>query len=54
MDLYAPQIVNGVKIYGRSSYLLVFGVLVIAGVIAALLSLMVKESRGEDISKEFE
>jgi MFS family permease len=54
MDFYAPQIVDGVRIYGRNSYLLVFGVLVIAGVISALLSLMVKESKGKDISKEFE
>ena len=54
MDFYSPQIVNGVKVYGRESYILVFSVLALLGLLAALLSLAIKESRGKDISGQFD
>ena len=50
MDIFAPQIVNGIKIYGRNSYLLVFGALMILGIIAAILSCCTKESFGKNIN----
>ncbi len=51
MDVFEPQMINNIRIYGRESYLLVFGVLTLLGIIAALLSFMVKESYGKDISR---
>ena len=51
MDVFEPQIIDGGLVYGRQSYLLVFGVLTLLGIVAALLSCAVKESYGKDISR---
>jgi len=51
MDIFEPQVIGDIRVYGRGSYLLVFGVLTVLGIISALLSLLVKESCGKDISK---
>ncbi|MBE6389292.1 MAG: multidrug effflux MFS transporter [Lentisphaerae bacterium] len=53
MDVYQPQIVDGVKVYGQQSYLLVFSAFALVGLISALLALKVKESYGKDISALF-
>lgn len=50
MDVFDPQIVDNVKLYGRDSYLLVFGVLALLGLISAVLTLTVKESKGKNIA----
>ena len=50
MDVYAPVVRDGVSIYGRNSYLLVFGVLLGLTVFSAFLSLFLRESYGRDIS----
>ena len=50
MDLYPPTKVGEVSIYGRNSYLLVFGVLLGLAAVSAVLSLFLRESRGRDIS----
>ena len=50
MDIFAPQIINGIKIYSRNSYLLVFGVLTVLGVISAALASLVRESYGKKIN----
>ena len=52
MDLFPPTIVNGVKIYGRNSYLTVFAVFFLLGVIAATLACFLRESYGKNIAKE--
>lgn len=53
MDIYAPQILNGIKIYSRESYLLVFGALTLLGAVAAVLSCFIRESYGKSIAGEF-
>ena len=50
MDFYAPVVRDGVSIYGRDSYLLVFSVLLGLAAISAILSLFLKESFGRDIT----
>ena len=49
MDIYAPQIVDGVRVYSRDSYLLVWGMLVVLGGISAVLSLFHQETSGRNI-----
>jgi len=46
MDLFEPEIVDGVRVYGTNSYLAVFGLCTAAAAVAFAASLMVKESRG--------
>lgn len=53
MDFYSPQILDGVKIYQRESYLLVFGVLAVLGMVSAGLSYFIRESFGKNIAGEF-
>ena len=50
MDVYAPVVRDGVSIYGRNSYLLVFGVLLVLTLFSAFLSLFLRESYGRNIS----
>ncbi len=45
MDRFPPTLVGDVKIYGRNSYLLVFGVLLVLGAIAAFLSCLLKDPK---------
>ena len=47
MDLFPPTIVNGVKIYGRESYLLIFAVLVCLGICCAYNSWRLVETHHE-------
>ena len=53
MDVYAPQVIDGVKVYSQQSYCLVFCAFAAVGLIAAILSWRTKESFGKDISGEF-
>ena len=46
MDLFEPEIVGGVRVYGTNSYLAVFGLCTAAAAIAFAASFLVKESRG--------
>ena len=50
MDCYAPQVINNVSVYGRNSYLLVFGVLLLLIAISVIFSLFLKESYGKNIA----
>ncbi len=50
MDLYPPTLVDGINVYGKNSYLLVFGVLLILCVISSVVSLFLKESYGKNIA----
>ena len=49
LELFPPQIVNGIKIYGRNSYLTVFILLTVLGMITAANSLCLKETKGKNI-----
>ena len=49
MDIFHPAIVNGIKVYSRDSYLLVFAVLGILSAVAAWLSFCIKETNGVNI-----
>ncbi len=50
MDIFPPEVVSGVNIYGRNSYLLVFGVLLLLGVISSVMSIFMQESYGRNIA----
>ncbi|MCI5779384.1 MAG: MFS transporter [Lentisphaeria bacterium] len=50
MDLYPHEVINGVNVYGRNSYLLVFGTLVPLIAVSAILALFLRESRGRNIA----
>ena len=50
MDFYPPEIINNISVYGRSSYLLVFGVLLALISVSAILSLFLRESFGKNIA----
>lgn len=50
MDLYSPEVINGVNVYGSRSYLLVFGVLVVLCSISSIISLFMRESFGRNIA----
>ena len=45
MDRFPPTVVDNVRIYGRNSYMLVFGVLAAMGAVAALLSCFLKDPK---------
>lgn len=49
LELYPPQIVNGIRIYGRNSYLTVFILLTLLGCVTAVNSLFLKETYGKNI-----
>lgn len=49
MDLYAPQIIDGIRVYGQNSYLLVLGVLTLLGGISAVLACFIQETSGQHI-----
>ena len=49
LELFPPQIVDGVKIYGRNSYLCVFVLLAVLGSVTAINSLFLKETHGKNI-----
>ena len=49
LELYPPQIVNGIRIYGRNSYLPVFILLTLLGCVTAVNSLFLKETYGKNI-----
>ncbi|MBO4345104.1 MAG: MFS transporter [Victivallales bacterium] len=44
MDIFPPQVIDGVKIYGQNSYLLIFSVLMVLCVIATITTMMLKET----------
>lgn len=47
MDVFPPETVEGIKIYGKNSYLLVFAVLTVIAIVAAWSSLFIKETNGK-------
>ena len=49
MDIFHPATVNGIKVYSRDSYLLVFAVLGILSAVAVWLSFCIKETNGVNI-----
>lgn len=49
MDIFPPEITDGIKVYGQNSYMLIFGVLMILGGSAAFLTLLIRESNGKQI-----
>ena len=51
MDLYPPEVIDGVNVYGKNSYLLVFGVLLFLCAISSIISLFLKESYGKNIAE---
>ena len=50
MEMVPPTVVDGIKIYGRFSYLPVFLLLLVLTAFAALASALLKESYGKNIS----
>ena len=50
MDLFPPQIVEGIRTYGRNSYLAVFLLLTLLAVVGFLCSLKIKESGRKETS----
>lgn len=52
MELFPPQVVDGVHIYGNDSYLAAFVVLLVIALFAAYSGFRLKESNGKDISNE--
>ena len=46
MDCHEPTVVNGIRYYGRDSYLLVVGMMLVISVFGALVSLGIKETMG--------
>ncbi len=44
MDIFPPEIINGVKIYGQKSYLLIFAVLMFLSIIATICTMRLKET----------
>lgn len=52
MELFPPQVVDGIHIYGKNSYLAVFTVLLVCSLFAAYSGFRLKESNGKDISNE--
>ena len=51
MDLFPPQIMEGVRIYGRNSYIAVYIFLTALSVIAFCCSLKVKETNGKEFTE---
>lgn len=52
MEIFPPQVVDGVHIYGNDSYLAVFAVLLVCSLLAAYSGFRLKESNGKNISNE--
>ncbi len=50
MELFPPQVVDGVHVYGNSSYLAAFAVLLFLSLFAVYSGFRLKESNGKDIS----
>ena len=48
LDVFPPQIVNGVKIYSKNSYIPVFILLTALGAVSAINSLFLKETYGKN------
>lgn len=51
MELFPPQVIDGVHVYGNISYLAVFVVLLFLSLFAVYSGFQLKESNGKDISK---
>ncbi len=49
LEIFPPQIIDGIKIYGRNSYLAVFILLTVLGGMTAVNALFLKETRGKNI-----
>lgn len=49
MDIYPPQKIDGISVYSRNSYLLVFAVLIPLLAISMFCALKLRESYGKDI-----
>lgn len=49
MEVFPPQMSGDLRIYGRNSYMLLFGMLIVFGLISAIASLGLKESGGKRI-----
>lgn len=52
MELFPPQVVNGVHIYGNDSYLAAFAVLLVISLFAVYSGFRLKESNGKDLINE--
>ncbi len=52
MDLFPPQIMDGVRVYGRNSYIAVYLFLTLPGTIAFLSSLKVPETNGKEYEEK--
>ena len=44
MDIFPPTIIDGVKIYGQKSYLLIFSVLMFLSIVATITTMLLKET----------
>ena len=44
MDIFPPTVIDGVKIYGQKSYLLIFSVLMLLSIISAICTMRLKET----------
>ena len=51
LDIYAPTMVDGIRVYGRNSYLMVFSVLIVLGALAAFNAWRLEESHQPDTSR---
>lgn len=49
MDRFEPEHIDGVQIYGRDSYLLSFGVLLVISLFAVYSAFRIRETYGKDI-----
>ena len=49
LDIFPPQIVDGIKIYSKNSYVMVFALLTVLGAVSAVNSLFLKETYGKNI-----
>ena len=49
LDIFPPQIVDGIKIYSKNSYVMVFALLTALGAVSAVNSLFLKETYGKNI-----
>lgn len=52
MDLFPPQIMDGIRIYGRNSYIAVYFFLTLLASIAFFCALKVKETNGKEFIEE--
>ncbi|RHR43478.1 hypothetical protein DWX23_02950 [Parabacteroides sp. AF18-52] len=49
MDRFEPEHIDGLQIYGRDSYLLSFGVLLVISLFAVYSAFRIRETYGKDI-----